>query len=67
MRTDTNVLIEALLIVANDMQSADGVANSCIREGAERIRELQGDLDKLIKDARQINHTVRLIKKSKEL
>lgn len=43
MKTDNGVLVEALRILANDIQSSDGVANACITEAAERILELQSD------------------------
>jgi hypothetical protein len=39
-KTDTKTLIEALHILARDIQSEDGVANACITEGAQRIAEL---------------------------
>lgn len=38
--TDTQTLIKALRILANDIQSEDGVANSVISEGADRIEKL---------------------------
>lgn len=39
-RTDTPTLIEALRILAAEIQSGDGVANACIAEGANRLEEL---------------------------
>jgi len=39
-RTETRVLVEALRILARDIQSEDGVANACIAEGANRLEEL---------------------------
>jgi hypothetical protein len=47
-KTDTNTLIESLLILANDIQSDDGIANAAIYEGACRIRELHNALDGLV-------------------
>lgn len=38
--TDTKTLIKALRILANDIQSNDGVANTAILEGADRIEKL---------------------------
>lgn len=38
--TDTQTLIKALRILANDIQSEDGIANSVISEGADRIEKL---------------------------
>jgi hypothetical protein len=39
-RTDTETLATALDILARDIQSADGIANSTIEEAAQRLREL---------------------------
>jgi hypothetical protein len=38
--TDTTTLIAALRILTRDIQSDDGVANSCIAEAADRIEQL---------------------------
>lgn len=38
--TDTQTLIKALRILANDITSDDGVANAVILEGADRIEKL---------------------------
>ena len=38
--TDTQTLVKALRILANDIQSEDGIANSVISEGADRIEKL---------------------------
>ncbi len=40
MRTSTEILVKSLNILANDVQSEDGVANAAIAEGALRIEEL---------------------------
>lgn len=40
MRTDDEILIKALEILSNDIQTDDGVANACIAEAAQRLREL---------------------------
>ena len=40
-RTDNTTLVAALLILARDIQSNDGVANACIAEAADRIDELR--------------------------
>ena len=37
MMTDTSTLIEALRVLARDIDSEDGVANACIAEAAERL------------------------------
>jgi len=49
-RTDTLILAEALDILARDIQSDDGVANAAIAEAAERLRELQAQVDALLAD-----------------
>jgi len=38
-RTDTATLIEACRVLARDVQSGDGVANSALREIADRLEE----------------------------
>lgn len=40
MKTDNETLVKALRILANDIQTDDGVANACIAEAALRIEEL---------------------------
>ncbi len=54
-RTDTAVLIDACRVLARDVQSGDGVANSALREIADRmeeqeetIRHLRDDLSKAV-------------------
>jgi hypothetical protein len=42
MKTDTPTLIRALRILAQDIQSGDGVANAAIAEAADRLEELSG-------------------------
>jgi sirohydrochlorin ferrochelatase len=39
-RTSTETLIEAMKILAVDIQSEDGVANAAIAEAAQRLEEL---------------------------
>ena len=39
-KTDTGTLIAALRILARDIESEDGIANSCIAEAANRLEEL---------------------------
>lgn len=39
-RTPNDILISALRILADDIQSEDGLANACIAEAADRIEEL---------------------------
>lgn len=40
-RSKTSTIISALRILAEDIQSEDGIANAAIREAAERMEELQ--------------------------
>lgn len=44
MKTDDYILIEALHILSKDIQSQDGVANACIAEAANRIKELLNEI-----------------------
>lgn len=44
MKTDGYILIEALHILSNDIQSQDGVANACITEAANRMKELLNEI-----------------------
>lgn len=41
MKTDTNTLIDALRILARDIHSEDGIANTAITEAADRLEKLQ--------------------------
>jgi hypothetical protein len=41
VKTNTETLIKALRILANDIQSDDGVANATIAEAADRLYELR--------------------------
>lgn len=55
MKTDNATLIAALRILANDIQSEDGIANACIAEAADRIEELIAEPDG--EDVKEIVHT----------
>ena len=39
MRTEIEILVKAMHILANDIQSDDGVANAAIYEAAQRLEE----------------------------
>lgn len=39
MKTDTTILIRAMRILADEIQSEDGVANAAIAEAADRLEE----------------------------
>ena len=41
MKTDTKTLIDALRILARDIDSEDGVANAAIAEAADRLEKQQ--------------------------
>jgi len=44
MRSSTEILIEALRILAGDILSEEGVANAAIAEAADRMEELCSEL-----------------------
>ena len=44
MRSKTETIIGALRVLANDIQSEDGVANLAIAEAADRMEELCSEL-----------------------
>lgn len=41
MRTDTEILIAALRLLAREIPTDDGVANMAISEAADRLEELE--------------------------
>ncbi|MBS1170603.1 MAG: hypothetical protein H6R01_1521 [Burkholderiaceae bacterium] len=47
-RSKTSTLVAALRILANDVQSQDGVANAALYEASERMHELSKQRDALI-------------------
>ncbi len=49
MRIDDKTLIEALRILARDIQSDDGIANAAIAEAADRIEELNAKIKQIHK------------------
>jgi len=52
----TEIIIEALYILASDIQSDDGVAQECIRQAARRMEKLQTEneeLQEIVKFKRQ--------------
>jgi len=44
MRSETETIIGALRVLANDIQSGDGIANLAIAEAADRMEELCAEL-----------------------
>ena len=66
MKSSTETLIEALRILARDIESDDGVANSAIAEAADRLQELHAEsqaksanIDKLIERNRNLYDQLR--------
>ena len=55
--TDTNTLIKALRILANDIHCEDGIATSVIREAADRIETL----DRLVRESGEAKAQKRLV------
>jgi hypothetical protein len=47
-RTDDATLAGAMFVLANDIQSEDGVANAAIREAGERIQQLVKERKEII-------------------
>ena len=50
MKTNTETLIKALRILANEIHSEDGVANAAIAEAAQRLEELH-EMNRKLLDA----------------
>lgn len=46
-RSSTETIITAMRILAEDIQSEDGVANAAIREAADRLEELASELARM--------------------
>ena len=46
-RTDIKILIEAMRILSEGIQSEDGVANSAIAEAGQRLQEQNDYIEKL--------------------
>jgi uncharacterized protein Yka (UPF0111/DUF47 family) len=53
MRSSNKTLADALRILAQDIESPDGVANAAIQEAADRIDELASEVE----DLRNQNHS----------
>ena len=56
MRSSNKTLADALRILAQDIESVDGVANAALQEAADRIDELAAEVE----DLRNQNHNNRL-------
>lgn len=46
-RSDTKTIIAALRILANEIESKDGVANAALLEAADRVEEMSCKIRKL--------------------
>ena len=46
-RSTTETIITAMRILAEDIQSEDGIANAAIREAADRLEELASELARM--------------------
>jgi len=51
MKSTTKTIIASLEILAEEIQTEDGIINTCLLEAAERLRELSNQLE----DAHQLN------------
>lgn len=51
--TETHVLISALKILSEEIDTQDGVANAAIAEAAERLEDLYEALDLLVSETKQ--------------
>lgn len=54
-RTEDIILIEALYLLAKDIQCDDGVANECVREAALRLSELVEEVQQAKRDRLKVN------------
>lgn len=48
--SSSTALVSAMRVLANDVQSDDGVANAAIREAADRIEQLEASIKQIHKD-----------------
>ena len=55
MKSKTETLSAALRILANDIQSPDDVPAMCLREAADRLEELQRELDEARDDVERLS------------
>lgn len=46
-RTSTETIIGALRVLSRDIVTDDGVANACLREAADRMEEMQRQLERI--------------------
>jgi hypothetical protein len=54
MKTNTETLIKALHILANDIETEDGVANAVIAEAAQRLEELY-EINRTLSEAIEVH------------
>ena len=46
-KTETTVLVDAMLVLSREIQSGDGVANAAIAEAAQRLSDLHVEVEHL--------------------
>ena len=51
-KTSTKIIIQSLMILADDIESGDGVANAALRQAAGRMKRLNDLAWKVARDAR---------------
>ena len=56
MKSSTNTLIDAMKILAAEIESGDGVANSAIFEASERLKEQAERIAELEQELNNMNH-----------
>ncbi len=60
-RSSTETIIGALRVLANDIQSDDGIANACCYEASCRLEELQSELSELRKANEKLEQSETLL------
>ncbi len=54
MKTNDSILIKSLFILAEDIESNDGVANAAIQEAALRLMELTKGIKEVLEENRHL-------------
>jgi chromosome segregation ATPase len=58
MNTPTEIIIKALRVLVDDIQSPDGVPNACVAQAADRLEELQRERDKAFAEVERLKEQV---------
>lgn len=61
MTSTTETIIEAMRILARDIESDDAVANMAIAEAADRLEELQAEVERLRAERDQLKAALHVI------